>query len=644
MTKPGRKQFGKRPPPLEPDLMALMQLVERKQYLELESAARRLLGKRPGHPLVEKALSVALIGLFRYEDALPLLRHAVKRNPHDPELQNNLGITLNQLMYWEESLQAFEKAMQGLPHDPEIAKHMGVALFRMQRPNEAVPFLIKAIELYDGDYVEAVETLADCLMNANRVDEAWTCYKELHDSDPDNVAHLANLLGAAIRRCAWEGLDDLIARLRNISDDLKMCIAQPFMMASVPGVSRSEMLGMAQRFARHSVPSSVIDAQSELSLGSHLGRRVRIAYLSGDLLRHPVGFIIPELMELHDRSRFETFAYSTRRAPDDDPIRPRLQSAFEHFVEVGELPVRQLQEKIRQDDIDILVDLTGWTAHGRPEALALRCAPIQVNWLGYPGTMGHAALADYIIGDPVVTPLAHADSYSELIAQLPHCYLPADTRRQVDLPPSRVEAGLPEDRFVFCSLNNNYKYNPEVWDIWCSILREAPDAVLWLTYHGETVVGHLLQEAEKRGVTKERLCFAKHVPSNEAHLARLGLADLALDPFPYNSHSTGVDTLWAGVPMVTMLGEQFASRVGASVVTAAGLAELVATDVVAYRELALGLYRDRERLARLKAKLVRQPGSVPLFDMPAYARSLEALYCRMLDDAASGQRRHLPAA
>ena len=643
MTKPGRKQFGKRPSPLEPDLIALMQLVERRQYPELESAARRLLGKRPGHPLVEKALSVALIGLFRYEEALPLLRHAVKRNPHDPELQNNLGIALNQLMYWEESLQAFEKAMQGLPHDPEIAKHMGVALFRMQRPNDAVPFLIKAIELYDGDYIEAVETLADCLMNANRVDEAWTCYKELHESDPDNVGHLAHLLGASIRRCAWDRLSDLIMRLRRVSDGLTNCIAQPFMMASVPGVMRGEMLGLAQRFARHSVPTSIIDAKPDLPHSSPAGRRIRVGYLSGDLLRHPVGFIIPEIMELHDRSRFETFAYSTRQAPDDDPIRPRLQLAFEHFAEIGGLPVRQLKEKIRQDGIDILVDLTGWTAHGRPEALALRCAPIQVNWLGYPGTMGHAALADYILGDPVVTPLEHADAYSEHIAQLPHCYLPADTTRQPDVPPTRAEAGLPEGKFVFCSLNNSYKYNPEVWDLWCDILRDTPDSVLWLSFHGDTVVEHQVAEACKRGIAAERLCFARHVPSNEAHLARLGLADLALDPFPYNSHSTGIDTLWAGVPMVTMLGELFASRVGASAVTAAGLPELVAQDRAAYHRLAVELYRDRVRLGALRSQLGTRASTAALFDMAAFTQGLEAVYLRMIEAQARGEHVHLPA-
>jgi predicted O-linked N-acetylglucosamine transferase (SPINDLY family) len=640
----GRKSFAaSHAPRQDADTINLVRLVERKQYADLEKAARQVLNGKPGHGFALKALGFALLGLRRNEEALPLLRHMVALNPHDPELRHNLGIALSQLMYWDESLTEFREALAGLPNDPEVHKDMGLALFRMQRWNDAVPSLLKAIELHEDDYIEAVELLAACLLNANRVDEAWTCYRELHQAEPEHVQNLFQFMTSSLRSCYWSGFADALQKLRDLSAGFDSCAASPFALASFPGVRLDEFLKVAHNHAAASIPASVLDSTTALSPDAPSGRRMRVGYLSGDLRRHAVGFIIPEVMERHDRSRFEVFAYSTHPADPGDPIRPRLEQAFEHFNEVSDLFVRNLSEKIRADGIDVLVDLSGWTSHGRPEVLALRSAPVQVNWLGYPGTMGHSALADYIIGDPVVTPLGHAKHYSETIAQLPHCYLPADTRRGKRLPPTRAAAGLPEEKFVFCSFNNSYKYNPDVWDLWCSILAEAPDAVLWLGGHGDTVSAHLLAESEKRGIEKNRIIFAPHVPSNEDHLARQGLADLALDPFPYNAHSTAVDALAAGVPMLTLLGDLFAGRVGASVVTAAGLPELVVNSREAYRALAVDLYRDRQRLSGLRQRLANGSHN-HLFDMAEFVEALESLYSRMLDDAAHGLRRPLSVA
>lgn len=619
----------------------LTRLVTAKKFTELEVAARQVLNAKPNHGFAMKALGFALLGLHRYEEALPLLRHLSALNPHDPELHHNLGIALSQLMYWDESLTEFGHALAGMPNDAEVHKDVGYALFRMQRWNEAANVLLKAIELYEGDYIEAVGLLASCLLNASRAEEARVCYNELHLAEPDDVMILCQLITSSLRCCDWRELGTLIPRLRELSVDLHDCVVSPFALASFPNVSREAFYKVARNFAAASVPASVLNESGSLPAGVHAGRRLRVGYLSGDLRRHAVGFIIPEVLEHHDRSRFEVFAYSTRAADADDPIRPRLERAFEHFNEVGELLVRKLSERIRADGIDILVDLAGWTAYGRPEVMALRSAPVQVNWLGYPGTMGHAALADYIVGDPVVTPLEHASFYTERIAQLPGCYLPADTTRMIPAQPSRVDAGLPEDKFVFCSLNNSYKYNPEVFDLWASILNAAPESVLWLSRHSDTIAEHLLSEIEKRGIARERLVFAKYVASNEEHLARLGLADLALDTFPYNSHSTGVDALSAGVPMVSMLGELFASRVGASIACAAGLEELVVADMEAYRALALNLYHDRARLTKLRERV--QARQSPLFDMPRFTRNLETLYLRMAEDKANGVTRPLAA-
>lgn len=639
----GRKTFGSsQAPHQDAETINLKRLVEQKQYAELEKAARQILNTKPNHGFAMKALGFALLGLRRNEEALPLLRHMVALNPHDPELRHNLGIALSQLMYWDESLQEFKQALAGLPADPEVYKDMALALFRMQRWNDAVPFLLKAIELYEGDYIDAVELLATCLLYAGRVDEAWTCFRELHQAEPEHVQNLFQFMSSSLRRCDWTRFPESLHRLRELSAEFDQCEASPFALAALPGIQPIEFFKVAGNHAKLFIPASILATTTALPCNGRTDRRVRIAYLSGDLRRHAVGFIVPEVLERHDRSRFEVFAYSTHAAEAGDLIRPRLEAAFEHFHEVGDLSVRKLSEKIRADNIDILIDLSGWTAHSRPEVMALRSAPVQVNWLGYPGTMGHPSLADYIVGDSIVTPLEHADAFSEKIAQMPHSYLPADTRRQRATPPSRAEAGLPDGKFVFCSFNNSYKYNPDVWDLWCAILEAAPNSVLWLSAHGDTIADHLWQEAEKRGVSKDRIIFAGHVPSNEAHLARLGLADLALDPFPYNSHSTGVDVLWAGVPMVTLLGDIFAGRVGASIVTAAGLPELVANNQDEYCSVALDLYRDRDRLSVLRNRLASHHTSAAMFNMHGFTAALEALYFRMLEDTEQGLHRHLP--
>jgi protein O-GlcNAc transferase len=320
-------------------------------------------------------------------------------------------------------------------------------------------------------------------------------------------------------------------------------------------------------------------------------------------------------------------------------IRQRLRAAFDHFVDLRDCSVIETAERIRADEVDILIDLHGWTADGRPEALALRCAPVQVNWLGYAGTVGHPKLADYLLGDPVVTPLSHAHCYTETLAHLPNCYLPADSTIALAAPPLRRDAGLPEEGFVFCSFNNSYKFNPQVFDIWCRLLLETGDSCLWLSQPGGTAHDRLRKEAESRGVDPARVIFAPRVESKADHLSRLQLADLALDPFPYNSHSTGIDVLWAGVPMVALLGDTFPGRVGASLLHAAGLDELVVGSTDEYYRLALALARTPERLRALRRQLVEQRNRCPLFDMPRFVRSLEEVYFRMWDSALSGAER-----
>lgn len=628
----------------DPELIALMRLVEAGRFAEIEPVARRILNKRPNQPLAMKALSFSLLGLGRPEEAAALLEHAIQRNPQDAELHNNRGIALSQLMRWDESLESFQRARTLTPNDPELLKNMGLALTRMHCWGEAVPLLLEAIEKHPDDYLEAISLLADCLFNSYRSDEAWTCYEELHRSDEGNLYALFQLIATGLRRVHWEGMVARIAELRQRSKDFSIALGGPLMSLLFPGLGPRDHRYIAEGHAATILPAgpSAPFAAAPGAETDSASRKLRIAYLSGDFRPHPVGLIIPEVIERHDRTRFEVLGYSTM--PDDgSDSRKRLAAAFDELADVGSLTVRNLTERIRRDRIDILVDLSGWTQHARPESLALRCAPVQVNWLGYPGTMGHQAVADYIIGDPVVTPAGDADYYTETIAQLPFCYLPADTTWRPGNSASRLAEGLPESGFVFCSLNGSQKYNPPLFDLWCGLLRETPGSVLWLSDPGASGAEALRQEAVRRDVQAERLVFAKRVDSKGDHLARIALADLGLDPFPYNSHSTGIDTLWAGVPLLALHGSTFAGRVGASMLLAAGLDDLVAETPEQYREIALDLYRDRRRLDSLRKRLEEAKQAAPLFDMARFTENLEDVYIRMWENHRSGKRQQILA-
>ncbi len=358
------------------------------------------------------------------------------------------------------------------------------------------------------------------------------------------------------------------------------------------------------------------------------GDKIRLGYISSDFRDHPVAVLIVEMIERHDRSRFHVTGYSI--GPDDNgALGQRLQAGFDKFVDLRSLSTRQAADRINQDGIDILIDLNGYTRFSRPEILAFKPAPIQVNFLGYPGTMG-VDYMDYIIADDVCIPPEYDQFYTEKVVRLPDTYQPNDRKRAVsEHTPTRAQCGLPEEGFVFCSFNNSYKITPDFFALWMKLLAKVPGSVLWLLETNPVVGKNLRRVAAVWGIDPDRLVFAPRLPLAE-HLARHRLADLFLDTLPYNAHTTTSDALWVGLPVLTCRGETFAGRVAASLLTAMQMPELIVDSIQDYESTALRLATDPALMSAIRSKLQGNLTTAPLFDTETYIKNFEAALLNML--------------
>jgi len=433
--------------------------------------------------------------------------------------------------------------------------------------------------------------------------------------------------------CEWDDFDAWQGHALQALSDPAVAALSPFLLLSLPGITAAQQHACATRWMADRLVASAADRAlltAEFAAAAALQAapprsKIRIGYLSCDFHQHATALLMVEMLEAHDRARFELHAYSYGR-DDGHGMRQRLGLAFERFNDISGLDDLQAARAIHADSVDILVDLKGFTSGTRTELMTYRPAPLQVSFLGYPGTLG-GAVCDYLISDRFVTPADAEAGYSEALARMPHSYQPHGRRAAVDAAPTREAAGLPAQGLVLCCFNQAYKFTPEVFDIWCALLAQVPGSVLWLL-RSEQAEGNLRREAMQRGIAPQRLVFAADLPHAQ-HLARLQLADLVLDTLPYNAHTTASDALWAGVPIVTCAGTTFASRVAGSLLHAVGLPELVTHSLQAYAALATALAADPPRLQALRAKLARQRLAAPLFDVAGYTRGLEALYAEM---------------
>ncbi|MGJ5175251.1 UDP-N-acetylglucosamine-peptide N-acetylglucosaminyltransferase [Bradyrhizobium oligotrophicum] len=439
-------------------------------------------------------------------------------------------------------------------------------------------------------------------------------------------------LGRDRGMCAWDDFAQSSTDARLSLAEARSGQIPPFLLLSVPGMSAGEHRICSELWTRDRIAASGAErARLDFRFDLTIRDRLRVGYLSNDFHDHATAHLLVEALEAHDRARCELHAFSFG-ADDRGPMRGRLHDAFDGFHDVTALSDSAAAAMVHAAQIDILVDLKGYTRGARTGILMLHPAPVQVNFLGYPGTLG-GGICDYIITDPFMTPLAAAADYSESFAYMPHSYQPHG-RAAIGPPPTRAEVGLPDTGVVFCCFNQAYKFTPATFDLWCRLLDATPDSVLWLLA-SDQAEGNLRGEALRRGVAPGRLVFAPEMTQSE-HLRRLQLADLVLDTAPYGAHTTASDALWAGVPVVSCAGDTFASRVAGSLLHAVGCPELIAKDEADYLAVALTLAAEPDLLRAAKARLWHNRLATPLFDAAAYARSLQDLYDQMWHRRRSG--------
>ncbi len=592
--------------------------------------------KRPGEALesYEKALALdpayaeafnntgsALEVLKRFDDALAAYGEALALKPDLADAFNNRGNALIELKRPGEALESYDEALALKPGYAEAFNNRGNALRALKRPGEALDAYDRALALKPS-YADALNNRGNVLLLQNRYGEALASYEKAAALQPDRADGFGGMMSCAGSLCDWRRKAALSADVAACIEERRSIVA-PFVLLGYSS-DPSLQLQCARNFAEGTMPP----LPPPLWTGqARRHDKVRIAYLSADFRQHATAHLMAGLFERHDRSRFETTAVSFG-ADDKSEMRKRLVSAFDRFIDVRQESDEAAAKLLHTLQVDIAVDLMGHTHDSRPGILAYRPAPVQACYLGYPGTMG-VPFMDYIIADNIVAPFEHQPFFSEKIVHLPGCYQVNDTKRNIaERTPTRREAGLPEEGFVFCCFNQSWKIAPDMFAVWMRLLNAVEGSVLWLLRGSPGTERNLRSEAQAQGIDPERLVFAALLPS-EDHLARHRLAGLFLDTLPCNAHTTASDALWTGLPVVTQMGGAFAGRVAASLLHAAGLPELITHNIADYEALALRLARDPILLESYRQRLNANRLTHPLFDTGRFRCIIETAYLKM---------------
>ena len=601
-----------------------------KRFEDALASYDKALALKPGNVDALYNRGIMLWTLKRFAEALACYEALLKISPDFPEALNNRGIMLWNLKRYDEALANCDVMLARNPRSAEGWNDRGCILWDMKRLDEAVASYDKALAIRP-DYAEALNNRGNALLNLERLADACASYEKALALDPHHAFAFGGLATVVLSLCDWQRAEKIAAKIPREVEAQAVVIPPLTLLGYCDDAALQ--LACAKRNIREKIP---VMPQPLWDGTRYRHDRIRIAYLSSDFGQHPVSLQMAEFLERHDRSRFEVLGISTG-LDDGTDFRARLIRSFDQFHDVRTENHPAVAALLRRLEVDILVDLGGHTRDSRIEIASHRPCPVQVSYLGYPGTIG-ADFVDYVIADPVVVPADQQVFYSEKILHLPGSFFVSDTRRAVAPAPSRAAMGLPEEGpeegFVFCCFNNHWKITAPVFESWMRLLQAVPDSVLWFIEARKAMRPreNLRAAAAARGVDPARLFFAGKVESEAAHLGRYRAAGLFLDTLPYNAHATACDALWAGLPLITCRGKSFAGRVSASLLQAVGLPELVTDSLEDYEALALRLAREPELLRSFRDRLAN-PAAQPLFDIERFRKNIEAAYTQMRDAA-----------
>ena len=598
---------------------------QRKQYTEALQYLNKSILLFPKNALALSNLGNIYLELGAYEKALDAYDKALKIDRNYEEAWSNKGNVLFELKRYEEALIHYDKALSLKPDYAEAWSNKGNSLFGLRRYDEALAHYDRALVI-NPKYAEGWRNKADLLIELKFTSEAILHYEKAISINSETKWAYGSLINAKMQICDWTLFDEI---RNDILCEVKNYKTVSFAFTVMALTDKATLIQQA----------SNIEAKNTYPSNSNLGpiskrstaKKIRIGYFSSDFYDHPVSYLTAQLFEIHDRNQFEVIAFSLYKAPLGDKTNERLRNVFDKFIDAEEISDQDVARLSRELEIDIAVDLTGPTKNGRPIIFSYRAAPIQVNWLGFPGTFG-ADFIDYILADQVIIPEEHRDFYNEKIVYLPHSYIVDDSNRVASSRFfTRKECGLPDDKFVYCCFNNFYKFNPTTLDSWSRIFLEIKNSVLWIPENVPEFQDRFIAEFGRRGIASDRLIFARKEIVMGDHLARYRLADLFLDTSPYNAHTTALDSLKSGLPVLTLIGHSFPSRVAASLLHALGLPELITNSQEEYEALAIALAKNPEKLAEVKARLVTNRLTMPLFNTPLFTQNIEAAYKQMYE-------------
>ena len=612
---------------------------------------QRALAQSPRY--VDALINLALVAQQqqRPDEAIALLRRAIEIDPSTVQARNNLALILASQGRFDEARALYLAALRIAPALPEAREGLASIDIALGRYVDAIAHLREVLRI-DGDRSPILAALADALFEVGKLDEAAALAERAISLDAAATGAYATLadvyaargelaLAAATLQTgvAQTGAVNLLGKLtfqwRRLCDWKQWSTSWELLKGALPAtpelvspfsllcepLTASEQLMCARRWSAQFKAAAIEDDRPTPARAERT--RLRVGYFSSDFYEHATAYLLAEVLELHDRKQFEVFAYSY--GPEDNSaMRNRLRAACEHFVDIARNPDDVAVARIRADALDILIDLKGYTLGARPAILAQRPAPVQISWLGYPGSTG-AEFIDYLIADHFIVAAGQDSNYAERVLRLPHCYQPNDRKRAIAQPLDRAAHGLPDSGFVFCAFNQAYKITPDVFACWMNLLRRTPDSVLWLLADNRWATENLKRAAQGHAIDPARLIFAAKVPLAE-HLARYLAADLALDTYPYGSHTTASDALWAGCLLVALCGDTFAARVSGSILSACELPELIAYTLEDYERLALKIATNPDYRDVLRTRLEANKPSAPLFDSVRFTRDLEEIY------------------